>query len=161
MTISAHLRKLNNRLSLIERCAEIAPDGTYQRAKDAAAAVADASNGILAAFRDHGFNTLNDDRLRNLEAAIYGYLLEGNPDECGLMTGEGFGEHVDGPAGEYIMANTIRDRNALARIRAEASLPRQNDRAPIDFDEPPQPVDDGSCDPLYGQRMDSADMGEC
>ena len=26
--------------------------------------------------------------------------------------------------------------------------------------EPPQPVDDGSCDPLYGQRMDSADMGE-
>lgn len=28
-------------------------------------------------------------------------------------------------------------------------------------EEPPQPVDDGSCDPLYGQRMDSADMGEC
>lgn len=28
-------------------------------------------------------------------------------------------------------------------------------------EEPPQPVDDGSCDPLYGQRIDSADMGEC
>ncbi len=27
--------------------------------------------------------------------------------------------------------------------------------------EPPQPIDDGSCDPLYGLRMDSADMGEC
>lgn len=26
--------------------------------------------------------------------------------------------------------------------------------------EPSPPVDDGSCDPLYGQRMDSADMGE-
>jgi hypothetical protein len=26
--------------------------------------------------------------------------------------------------------------------------------------EPPAPVDDGSCDPLYGQRMDSADCGE-
>ena len=26
--------------------------------------------------------------------------------------------------------------------------------------DPPAPVDDGSCDPLYGQRMDSADMGE-
>jgi hypothetical protein len=26
--------------------------------------------------------------------------------------------------------------------------------------EPLRPVDDGSCDPLYGQRMDSADMGE-
>jgi hypothetical protein len=32
---------------------------------------------------------------------------------------------------------------------------------PIDFEEPPQPVDDGSRDSLYGQRMDSADMGEC
>jgi hypothetical protein len=29
------------------------------------------------------------------------------------------------------------------------------------INEPPQPIDDGSCDPLYGQRMDSADMGEC
>jgi hypothetical protein len=28
-------------------------------------------------------------------------------------------------------------------------------------EEPPQPIDDGSCDPLYGQRIDSADMGEC
>ena len=27
--------------------------------------------------------------------------------------------------------------------------------------EPLEPVDDGSCDPLYGQRIDSADMGEC
>lgn len=31
----------------------------------------------------------------------------------------------------------------------------------IGAEEPPPPVDDGSCDPLYGQRMDSADMGEC
>jgi hypothetical protein len=27
-------------------------------------------------------------------------------------------------------------------------------------EEPPPPVDDGSCDPLHGQRMDSADLGE-
>lgn len=30
----------------------------------------------------------------------------------------------------------------------------------LSIEEPPQPIDDGSCDPLYGQRMDSADMGE-
>jgi hypothetical protein len=29
------------------------------------------------------------------------------------------------------------------------------------LDEPPQSVDDGGCDPLYGLRMDSADLGEC
>jgi len=116
MTIASHLRHFNRRLEFIERCAEKAPEGTYQRAKDAAAAVADASHSIMDALRSRGFTALNDDRLRNLEAAIYGYLLEGNPDECGLITGEGFGEHVDGPAGARVLANTIRDRDALARL---------------------------------------------
>ncbi|QPF81716.1 hypothetical protein IC762_12530 [Bradyrhizobium genosp. L] len=32
--------------------------------------------------------------------------------------------------------------------------------APANDEEPPRDEDDG-CDPLYGQRMDSADMGEC
>jgi len=27
-------------------------------------------------------------------------------------------------------------------------------------EEPPPPIDDGSCDPLYGLRIDSADCGE-
>lgn len=27
-------------------------------------------------------------------------------------------------------------------------------------DEPPATIDDGSCDPLFGQRMDSADCGD-
>jgi len=116
MTVSAHLSKLNDRLTFLERCAEMAPEGTYQRAKDAADAINDASQGILDALRTHGFKALNDDRLRNLEAAIYGYLLEGNPDECGLITGEGFGERVDGPAGPRVMANTVRDRNALSQL---------------------------------------------
>lgn len=30
----------------------------------------------------------------------------------------------------------------------------------LDSIEPSEPVDDGGCDPLYGRRMDSADMGE-
>jgi hypothetical protein len=37
-------------------------------------------------------------------------------------------------------------------------LPDEPEAAPDE--EAPQPVDDGSCDPLYGERMDSADMGE-
>lgn len=110
MTISAHLRPLNNRLTHLERCAQMAPDGTYQRAKDAAAAIADASNGILDSLRSHGFAAPNGDQLRDLEAAIYGYLLDGNPaDHNGLAVGEGFGEHIDGPASDRVMANTVRD----------------------------------------------------
>jgi hypothetical protein len=36
-------------------------------------------------------------------------------------------------------------------------------RLPSEMNDPhgePPCIDDGSCDPLYGQRMDSADMGE-
>ena len=118
MTISTHLSKLNDRLTFLERCAQKAPEGTYQRAKEAAEAVSEASQGIMDALRARGFKALNDDRLRNLEAAIYGYLLEGNPNECGLVTGEGFGEHVDGPAGARVLASTSCDRDALSQILA-------------------------------------------
>ncbi len=100
-------REINRRLSNLERCAEMAPKGTHREAKNAADAIANASQGILDALRDQGFKVLNDDRLRNLEVAIYAYLLEANPDNCGLMTGEGFGEHIDGPAGKRIMAQTV------------------------------------------------------
>lgn len=44
-------------------------------------------------------------------------------------------------------------RQLCEAIRAVLGLPP-------DDAEPPMPIDDGSCDPLYGQRMDSADMGE-
>lgn len=122
MTIASHVRELNDRLTRIERCADMAPEGTYERAKQAAAAINDASNGILDALRSYDFKALNDDRLRNLEAAIYGYLLEGNPDESSLITGEGFGEHIDGPAGARVMAQAIQDRDAIAGIRESAAL---------------------------------------
>ncbi len=117
MTISAHVRELNDRLTHLERCAEIAPEGTYQQAKDAASAISDASNGILHALRAHGFKAKNDDQLRNLEAAIYGYLLDSNPDAYCLLTAEGFGKHVDGPAGARVLAQATRDRGAVAALR--------------------------------------------
>lgn len=57
--------------------------------------------------------------------------------------------------------------NALREIAASAAAKggewaSEQAFAMLEFiDEPPQPVDDGGCDPLYGQRMDSADLGEC
>lgn len=116
MTIAQHVRRANDRLTHLERCAQLAPEGTFDRAKDAAEAIGEASQGILDALRSRGFKVHNDDRLRNLEAAIYAYLLEANPHECGLVVGEGFGEHVDGPAGERVMAGVIRDRDQLRKL---------------------------------------------
>lgn len=122
MTISRHVATLNKQLGFIERCAEVAPEGTYQRAKDAAAAIAEASESIMEVLRSYDFEAPGNDTLRNIEAAIYGYLRHNNPDECGLITGEGFGEHIDGPAGERILAQTVRERDelrAIIKIREE------------------------------------------
>lgn len=117
MTIASYAKQLNERLTNLERGVEMAPERTYEEGKRAARAIDDASNGIIAAFREHGFKILNDDRLRNIEAMIYGYLLESNPEHSALITCEGFGEHVDGPAGERVLAQAKRDRDFLENMQ--------------------------------------------
>lgn len=115
MSIHTHLRGVNNRLSNLERCAQLAPEGTYQVAKDVTDMIGDLSNELLRTLRSTGLRALNDDRLRNVEAAIYAYVLESNPNESGLATGEGFGEHVDGPQGDRILADAVRNWDFLAK----------------------------------------------
>jgi hypothetical protein len=113
-------RELSNRLSNLEACAEHAPEGTFKRAKAAAETIGAIATAILQEFRDQGFKAFGDDRLRDIEAALYGYLLESNPDEFELITAEGFGETMSGPAGGRVIRQTIRDRDALAALRGGA-----------------------------------------
>jgi hypothetical protein len=113
-------RELSNRLSNLEACAERAPEGTYEPAKAAAETIGAIATAILHEFRDQGFKAFDDDRLRDIEAALYGYLLECNPDESELITAEGFGEEISGPARARVIRQTIRDRDALAARRGGA-----------------------------------------
>ena len=113
-------RELNNRLSNLEACAEHAPEGTYERAKAAAETIGAIATAILHEFRGQGFKAFGDDRLRDIEAALYGYLLECNPDESELITAEGFGETMNGPARAHVIRQTIRDRDAFAALRGGA-----------------------------------------
>jgi hypothetical protein len=118
MSIASHVAQLNDRLTKVERAAEQTPAGTFMRTKDVAAAVGDASNAVMAAFKAHGFTALNNDRLREVEAMVFGYLLAGNPgvhDELAAV--EGFADAMDGPAGERVRAQLIRDREVLAAAR--------------------------------------------
>lgn len=118
MSIASHVAQLNDRLTRVERAVEQAPAGTFKQTKDVATAIGDASNAVMAAFKAHGFTALNNDRLREVEAAIFGYLLAGNPsvhDE--LAAAEGFAEALDSPTGERVKAQLIRDREALAAAR--------------------------------------------
>lgn len=108
-------RELNQRLTNIQRCAEEAPEGTYEIAKNAAEAVDEAIEAVREIIRANGFKVNNTDPCRDLEAAIYGYLLVSNPDNTSLITGEAFGEHVSGPNLGLVLANTIRDRDSFVR----------------------------------------------
>lgn len=117
MGIPSHLIELNDKLSNLERCAEDAPEGMYLRAREAADAIDEASNALRKALMDRGFVALNDDRLRAVEATIYGYMLQGNPNESELLVAEGFGEAMNGPEAERVKAQAERDRDAIAALR--------------------------------------------
>lgn len=60
---------------------------------------------------------------------------------------------------EYEIAAFLKDARVNARQALAAVDSLFADEKPAE--EPGQPSDDGSCDPLFGVRMDSADMGEC
>lgn len=120
MTIRSHIdiRQANERLTNLERCAEIAPARMYEQAKDIAGIVGGVSNFLLSAVREAGLIAPNSDALREVEAVIYNYIREGNPTAYELISAEGFGEHVAGPAGERVLAGAIRDRDSLEAIRS-------------------------------------------
>ena len=113
-------RTMNDRLGNLERCAEHAPAGTYERAIAAVDFILAASNAVLSGAREAGFSAGNDDRLRNVEIALYEYLLASNPHELQFITDEGFGAAMLTPARERVIKQAERDREALGEIIARA-----------------------------------------
>lgn len=114
--MTVYNREFNRRLTRLERCAETAPEGMYKEARDAVAVINDISGFVLSRVRDGGFKVNNDDRLRDLEAAIYQYMVEANPMAFGVA--EGFGEHIDGPAGQRVYAQAVRDSEAMKALQS-------------------------------------------
>jgi hypothetical protein len=111
------VRDLNERLSNLERCAQKAPVNTYQFAKNVADIIDELSNDILGSLKSHGLHAANNDELRRVEAAIYGYIIASNPNlASGFAVSEGFGEHCIGPAGDRVIAQAERDRDARVVI---------------------------------------------
>lgn len=115
-------RILNERLNNLQRCAEKAPEGTFEEARNAAAAIDQAIEAVRSAFKEHGFKADGCDICRDLEASIYGFMLNSNPGHTGLIVAEGFGEHVDGPCGSRMISEAIRDRDFIATIDRERPI---------------------------------------
>ena len=116
MTIPANLnvRALNTALCELEACADNAPAGTYQDAKDAAHLISELGAHILAECRAAGFRADNCDGLRTIEAAIYGMLRDANP--LRFSAAEGFGQSMETDARERVIAQAARNRDFLSSL---------------------------------------------
>lgn len=99
-------------------CADEAPSGAYEGAKKIDACISDAIEGVRDTFKRAGFKADGNDVCAMLEGAIYWFFKHSNPDNNDTILGEGFGEHLQGPTGERVMANCIRDMLCLHRIGA-------------------------------------------
>jgi hypothetical protein len=131
MTIrkSINASKLNDQLGNLDCCARRAPARTYDEAKKVSSLVSDIADHIMAEIRCAGLVANGDDRMREVEAVIYGYIKSCNPDSYGLIAGEGFGEYLSGPAGGRVMAQCIRDRDFIESMRTiyPIDLPQSSD----------------------------------
>lgn len=129
----------HKRLGYLERCVELAPARTYGDARKAVEAVGEAVESVRSIIKAAGFEADGSDKCRALESVIYWFLRESSPEAYGLATGEGFGEHVDGPAGARVLANATRDRDARERIVRQQRIERQLGLEPGALDQAARP----------------------
>jgi hypothetical protein len=106
MSIRSHIdaQALNHAWTAFEQCAEDAPEGAYEQAKAIAQVVGLCANHLIKELREIGLGANNGDGLREVEAVIYGYIKNSNPDACVFPTAEGFGEAMGGVARERVLA---------------------------------------------------------
>ena len=106
MTIRNHvdLRGLNASWSDFERCAEEAPAGTYAQAKAIAEMIESHANALIKELHALGMKADTCDGVREVEALMYGYIRDSNPDAPIFPTAEGFGQAMEGPARERVLA---------------------------------------------------------
>lgn len=115
MTIRTHIdaQALNRAWTALQRCASDAPAGTYEQASAIAGVVEGCANTLIRELRSIGMNVNVCDGIREVEAVIYGYIKNANPDAEVFPMAEGFGNAMVGEAGERVLAQAVRDRDFL------------------------------------------------
>jgi len=99
-----------------KRCADEAPAGTYEDAKDLNDLIGQTCDDLMANLRERGFKTNNCDLILAVEATIYNYVKLSNPEHTCFPVAEGFGSAMNGPARERVLANTVRDMECLRKL---------------------------------------------
>lgn len=123
MTIRSHIQagSLNEAWGHFEAAAEAAPEGTYEQAKQVARLIGTFADDLVNGLRTLGLQANNCDGIRDVEAVIYGYIRDSNPEASVFSTAEGLGESLDGPSRDRVLAQATRDRDLL-RDKASGDL---------------------------------------
>lgn len=112
--MNANTSQLRNALYNFKSCADHAPEGCYEQAKELNEAIKSACTGFMQELRAMGFKADACDMAFDLETALYDYAKRSNPDATVFPTAEGFGSSMDGPERERVLAQAISNRDALA-----------------------------------------------
>ena len=111
-------REYNRRYELIEACAENAPEGVHEHAKELVAVIGDVADLLLRELKRAGFPICNCDGIREIEAVIYGAVLKQY--YAAVAGAEGFGEAMGTDAKDRVIEQVIRDRDFLREITGHA-----------------------------------------
>lgn len=103
-------------LAHLERCADVAPEGTYEKAKELVAEMNEIIDEVIKRIRAIGLEADGCAGARKLHRELYDYVKFSNIRAGWLVASEGFGEHSFGPAKDRIIEQAIRDRDALKRL---------------------------------------------
>lgn len=119
-------RALNAQLENLEACAENAPEGAYEQAKDLSAFFGDTFRHLKTELSLMGLGLDNSDRYREFEAVLYGLIKDSNPESTMFAVSEGFGSAMDGPARERVIEQARSDVAAFKAIQEHDAAERLN-----------------------------------
>ena len=109
---------LNEQLGNLEACAENAPDGAYDHAKQISAFLGETFDHLRTELAAIGLKLDNSDKYREFEAVLYGLIKDSNPECYTFPVSEGFGSSMDGPARERVIAQAA---SSVAFLKGEGA----------------------------------------
>ncbi|MFC4236363.1 hypothetical protein ACFOY8_14255 [Thalassospira xianhensis] len=110
--------QMKDRFRNLRRCAEDAPEGTYETAKQVHELIGDTCDRVIREIMELGLKADKLDVAFALETALYQYVLDSNKEATLFASAEGFGAAMDGPNRDRILATTKQNRDVLQQIRS-------------------------------------------
>lgn len=109
-------RNLRTALENFKQCANEAPEGCYEEAKQLNEVIGVVCTGLMKEIRGLVLKANACDLIFEVEAALYDYVRRSNPDATIFPAAEGFGSCLNGPARDRVLAQAARSRDFLSSL---------------------------------------------